>query len=83
MVYGYNARAINEFGLKELREVTFATSPEVLRALADSLKEAAEELEGANSIQWHRHIPTSLSKLLGCDVVICRSTESDDLPNLN
>jgi hypothetical protein len=73
MIYGYECRTINEYGLKQLREVSFAMSPDDLRELADFLKEAAEELGGASSDHWHRHAPDALQRKIGCEVIVLNS----------
>jgi len=70
MIYGYDSRTINEYGLKQLKEISIAVSPDVLRALAEFLSHAADELEQAESGSWHRHVPSALQKGIGCDVVI-------------
>jgi hypothetical protein len=73
MIYGYDSRTINEYGLKQLREVSFAMSPDDLRELADFLRETAEELEGVSSDHWHRHAPDALQRKVGCDVIVLNS----------
>jgi hypothetical protein len=57
MIYGYSAKQVNEYGLMEMREVTFATSPEVLREIADFLNAMADLMEkGGFRNCSHRHI---------------------------
>ena len=73
MIYGYDSRTVNEYGLKQLREISIAVSPNDLRGLAEFLRDAADELEGATSDHWHRHMPTPLQRKLGCDVVVLNS----------
>ena len=70
MIYGYDSRAINEFGLKQMREISVSVSPEVLRELAGFLSDAADELEGAVSDHWHRHASDDLQRKVGCDLII-------------
>jgi hypothetical protein len=70
MVYGYDCRTINEYGLKQLREISLAVSPNDLRSLAEFLKDTANELEQATSGHWHRHVPDALRRNIGCDVII-------------
>lgn len=70
MIYGYDSRTENEYGLKQLREISFAVSPDDLRELANFLMKTAEELEGTVSGHWHRHLPDSLRRKVGCDVIV-------------
>jgi hypothetical protein len=70
MIYGYDSRTINEYGLKQLREISLAVSPDNLRELAEFLRESADELEGASSAHWHRHMPDALRRKVGCDVIV-------------
>jgi hypothetical protein len=70
MLDGYDSRTVNEYGLKELREISLAVSPDDLRELAGFLEDAADELEGACSSHWHRHIPEGLRRRLGCDAIV-------------
>ena len=63
MIYGYDSRTVNEYGLKQLREISLAVSPDDLRELADFLRDTAVELEGAASDHWHRHIPDPLRRM--------------------
>ena len=81
MICGYVRRTINEeYGLKEMREVCIAVPPDDLRALAASLVKVADELEGVEYFNWHRHLPESLESKLGCDFIVAhpKSGESDD-----
>lgn len=77
MIYGYESRTINEYGLKEMREISLAMSPNDLRELAEFLQVSADELEGASSGHWHRHLPDSLQRKVGCDVVVLSSNSKD------
>jgi hypothetical protein len=70
VIYGYDTRTVNEYGLKEMREVTIAATPELLRTLASYIREAAEQLEKRTSPSWHAHAPMEPAQDLGCDVVV-------------
>jgi hypothetical protein len=71
MTYGYNRRVLNEFGLKQMKEVTVAARPEALRELAMFLVDAARQLETeSTSDSWHRHCDSSLKRSLGCDFIV-------------
>jgi hypothetical protein len=71
MVYGYETRTLNEYGLKEMREVTFSTRPDTLRAIAQFLVEAAAQLESQPmSPNWHRHVSPAIARSLCCDVIV-------------
>ena len=60
MVYGYSRRVINEYGLMEMREVTFALAPEELRVVGQFLLDMAQEMEGRTFEKTtHRHLSTS------------------------
>ena len=57
MFYGYSKKQLNEYGLQDLREVTFSASPDVLRQIADFLNESASMMEeGWFDKCSHRHI---------------------------
>ena len=57
MVYGYARKTLTDEGLLEMKEVTFSTCPEALRALAAFLNEMADELDkGPHHFNWHRHM---------------------------
>jgi len=73
MIYGYDSRTINEYGLKQLREISLALSPDDLRELALFLHQAAEGLEGASSGHWHLHLPDVIRRKVGCDVIVLNS----------
>ncbi len=70
MIYGYDSHTVNEYGLKQMREISLALSADDLRQLADFLQNSADELEGAAPEHWHRHIPDSLRRSVGCDVIV-------------
>jgi hypothetical protein len=74
MIYGYDVRTVNEYGLKQMREVSIHAAPKALRDLAAFLVESAAELEkGPKHSNWHRHHGSDLKQLLGCDVVVCNA----------
>ncbi len=57
MIYGYSKAQVNEYGLLDLKEITFSASPEVLRQIATFLNQSASMMEDG----WfdkcsHRHI---------------------------
>jgi hypothetical protein len=71
MIYGYDARTINAYGLKQMREISIAVRPVTLRALAQFLRDSADELESASvSTHWHKHLDVELHRELGCDVIV-------------
>lgn len=76
MIYGYVSRTLNEYGLKQMREVTISASPNDLREVAAFLSEVADELDShAVSVQFHRHLPPELKQAIGCDVIVVRPGE--------
>lgn len=83
MIYGYESRTVNEYGLKQLREVSFAASPQTLRELSAFFLEVAQEMEdqGALGQQWHRHISRKLEKRIGAQVVVLPGTIRHDTPD--
>ncbi|MEZ5941925.1 MAG: hypothetical protein R3C18_11065 [Planctomycetaceae bacterium] len=74
MIYGYNRRAVNEQGLKEMCEVTFALAPHQIREVAAFLNCAADKLEVIQSSQAHEHAPDELRDAIGCDVIVMLAT---------
>ncbi len=62
MIYGYSEKQLNEYGLLEMKEITFSTSPEALRKIAFFLNEMANLMddEGFGKIS-HRHIQNTIS----------------------
>jgi hypothetical protein len=57
MIYGYSISEVNEYGLLEMREVTFMASPAVLRKIAGFLSSMAIEMEqGSFEKCSHMHI---------------------------
>lgn len=77
MIYGYERQTVNEYGLKEMREISVAASSGALRELASFILEKADEVENVTSIQWHRHIPELLAEQLGCDFIILGNVGTD------
>jgi hypothetical protein len=74
MIYGYDSRTINEYGLKQMREISVTASPVALRELAQFLMECADELEASASNHWHRHASCALRREVGCDVIVVNSS---------
>ena len=70
MIYGYDSRTVNEYGLRQMREISVAAQPNALRELAGFFLQCADELETATSGHWHRHASASLQREVGCDVVV-------------
>jgi hypothetical protein len=54
VVYGYGGDAINEHGLREMREVSLFATVDTLRELASFILDTADELQSADvSASWH------------------------------
>ncbi|MCA8991361.1 MAG: hypothetical protein KDA69_01425 [Planctomycetaceae bacterium] len=70
MIYGYDRRTVNEQGLREMQEVTFAMPANQIREVAAFLNSAADKLEGVPSIQAHEHAPEALRDAIGCDIIV-------------
>ena len=57
MIFGYPVKQANEYGLMELREISIAGPPDLLRDLARFFSEMAEFMEqGGFEDCSHRHI---------------------------
>jgi len=56
MIYGYKLKKINKFGLLEMKEITFAAPPNVLREIAHFLESMADQMEKEHFRTTHRHI---------------------------
>jgi hypothetical protein len=69
MIYGYDSRTINQYGLKEMREISLSAGPAVLRDLARFLMQCADDLE-TGSVHSHRHVSAGLQRDIGCDVIV-------------
>ena len=54
--YGYSKGVVNEYGLHELSEVSFALQPAEMRRIAAFLIECANMLESGQWRTSHRHI---------------------------
>lgn len=70
MIYGYDEKTLNDYGLRQMKEISIQGSPDDLRELAGFLAESAEQLENASSSNWHRHVPESLQRKIGCDLIV-------------
>ena len=75
VIYGYDVKTLNEFGLKEMKEISVAATPALLREFADFLLLAAKQMELASSENWHVHSPAKLSQAMGCEIVVLRTSE--------
>jgi hypothetical protein len=84
MIYGYKLKEINEIGLLEMKEITFAAPSDVLREIARFLENMARQIdEGTLRHSSHRHIG---SVIVGWDkrfpdkdiIVIPPAASSDD-----
>jgi hypothetical protein len=70
MIFGYASSIVGEHGLLQMKELTIAVRPEVLRQIARFLDETASELENAASESWHRHCDDELSRAVGCEIIV-------------
>jgi hypothetical protein len=62
MIYGYSRRVVNEYGLMEMREITFAETPEDLRTIGEYLVQMADLAErGGFERTSHRHISSTVA----------------------
>jgi hypothetical protein len=81
MIYGYGDKVLNEYGLLELREVTFAASPDTLREIASFLTSMADLLEAGTFRITHRHIGSVVSdwgkRFPGKDVIVIPPPEDE------
>jgi hypothetical protein len=79
MIYGYVNQIVNEeFGLAQMREISVSAPSASLRALAEFLRTAAEELDAKpRSVHWHMHLPNELRESLGCDVIVTATNDCD------
>jgi hypothetical protein len=60
MIYGYSRAAVNEYGLLEMNEVTFAMDPGRLRVVGQFLIDMADEMEkGTFEKCSHRHLTST------------------------
>lgn len=84
MIYGYGLKQVNNYGLLEMKEVTFVTSPQVLREVARFLVAAAQEMEaGKLSESWHRHIGNVVqdwdARFPGKDIIVAVPAGASDI----
>lgn len=57
MIYGYPAKEVNEYGLLEMKEITFSASPVVLREIARFLAVSADLMDAGDfETCSHQHI---------------------------
>ena len=67
MIYGYSEKIVNEeYGLLQMREVSFAMSPGQLRLVATFLLRAAEQIEAGQTF-LHRHIDELVPEMASND----------------
>lgn len=60
MIYGYTRATVNEFGLSEMKEVTFAMSASQLRVVARFLLDMAQEMDAGSFAKCsHKHLTTT------------------------
>jgi hypothetical protein len=60
MIYGYSHRVLNDYGLLEMKEVTFALDAQRLRVVGQFLLDMAREMEsGSFDKHSHRHLTTT------------------------
>ena len=82
MVYGYSAKETNEYGLLEMKEITFSAPPPVLRDISRFLAEAASLMEaGAFEACSHRHIQSVITdwdrRFPGKNIVVLAPDDSE------
>lgn len=73
MIYGYDdGVSLNEYGLKRLKSLSIATSPDTLRALAEFLFKVAAEMESSDQLHdnWHRHTSRNLEERIECEIAV-------------
>jgi hypothetical protein len=80
MIYGYALKTLNDDGLFEMKEVTFAASPQVLREIASFLNAMAAQMEaGAFDKCSHQHIqianPDWARRFPNKDIIVIRETQ--------
>jgi len=86
MIYGYSEKIVNEeYGLLQMREVSFAMSPGQLRLVATFLLRAAKQLEAGQTF-LHRHIdelvPEWRATMPHADLVVIPE-ESATIPDID
>ena len=60
MFYGYSIKTVNEYGLSEMKEVTFSCSPGVLREIGQFLIAMADSMENGDFRNSHIHIGSAV-----------------------
>ncbi len=75
-VYGYQQRvADEEFGLLQMREITFDATAAELRAVAAFILDCAERFESRDWRSSHRHMTPAMP---GVEIIVCQSRGPDD-----
>jgi hypothetical protein len=85
MIYGYSRAVLNEHGLLEMKEITFALDPKRLIQIGEFLIEMAREMEaGAFETCSHRHLTTSLPEwnrsVPVADIIVARPSVTAAIP---
>ncbi len=74
MIYGYANKKVDQYGLLELKEVTFAVEPGALRKIAGFLTSMADAMDAGQFRTDHRHIGevdrSWSSKRMSCDIIV-------------
>ncbi len=78
MIYGYDEKTINQYGLKQMREISLSVSADTLREISAHLLSVANELESAETSNWHKHLPSELRNKTGCDVIVIPPQDSEE-----
>jgi hypothetical protein len=83
MIYGYPTREVNDYGLLEIRELTFSAPPAVLRDISRFLAETANLMDaGAFQTCSHRHIQSVVTdwnrKFPDKDIVVIPPEEAQE-----
>ena len=60
-LFGYTGEVLNEYGLQEISSLSIQGSPAELETFADFLKDAASQLELAESPNGHLHMETAVA----------------------
>jgi len=73
LIYGYpKGEPLNEYGLVEMKEVTFVLSPDSLRQVASFLNEMAAKIETKTNL-WHEHISSQIDdwgSSCDCEIIV-------------
>lgn len=82
MIFGYSEKQLNEYGLLEMKEVTFSTSSETLRKISYFLNEAATLIDnGSFDKNSHIHIQNIIPDWDDCypnrNIIVCSSSEKN------